>query len=49
MARLLHILGIHDWVPRYVIRGMPIDKTRTVRRDVMIRLGSVCTVCGRER
>jgi hypothetical protein len=43
MTRLLHILGIHDWVPRYVIRGMPLNKDR------MVRLGSVCTVCGRER
>jgi hypothetical protein len=43
MARLLHILGIHDWVPRFVIHERPIEKSR------MIRQGSICTVCGRER
>jgi hypothetical protein len=40
MTRLLHILGIHDWVPHYV--SSLIDKR-------MIRVGSICTVCGKER
>ena len=34
MTRLLHILGIHDWVPRYVVIDMK-----------MKRRGSYCTVC----
>ena len=43
MARVLHIFGIHDWVPHYVIRDRPIMKSR------MARVGSICTVCGLER
>jgi hypothetical protein len=43
IRKILHIIGIHDWVPRYVIRDRPIDKSR------MVRLGKICTVCGLER
>jgi ribosomal protein S27AE len=39
MARLLHMLGIHDWLPYYVMD----DAKR------MIRQGSICSVCGQKR
>jgi len=34
LNRLIHILGIHDWVPRFVV----VD-------GMLVRRGSICTVC----
>jgi hypothetical protein len=38
VERILHIFGIHDWVPRFVV----ID-------GVLVRRGTCCSVCHRER